>query len=261
MEKSPSKININAQLIIIIVLVFFCGTLFILRNGEKTERAKVQKKLVETLKEKDEAQKNLADLKVAKSDLEAKIAAMESDIKKINEALSKEKEEKNSIKTNLDAKEAMLADLNAQLENEKREKDALNDSLAKFRKDYENLKSQVDQLTKTKQDLEAKLKEFSEASAPSAKESGVELEKIVVSAESKLKGDVVVVNKNLGFLVINLGSKDGISPGTILGIYRNDSFLGEVQVEKVYESISSANILPEWKGVAFKEGDKATVME
>lgn len=262
MERTPAKVNISMQLIVIIILVFFCGILFILKSGEKGRRVQVEKKLVEVIKAKEETQKSLNELKLSKTDLETKISNLETEMKKLSESLTKEKEEKNTLKSNLDAKEAILNDINSQLEREKSEKESLNDRLIKTQRDYDNIKSQFDQLSKTRDEMEIKLKELAESPmVKSSREGGIELEKIVVSADSKLKGDVVVVNKNLSFLVINLGSKNGITPGSILGIYRNESFIGEVQVEKVYDSICSANILPEWKNVNFKEGDKAVIME
>ncbi len=263
MDKSPAKLNMSVQIIVIIVLVVFCGILFVLNNGEKTRRKQVETKLVETLKAKEETQKNLNDLKTAKDAMETKITGLEADIKKLNDSLVKEKGEKTVLKTDLDAKTSMINDLNEQLDRERSDKNAINDRLTKTQRDLDGLKAQIDQLTKIKMDLEAKVKELSEMPSPQAldKEGGVELEKIVVSADSKVKGEVVVVNTNLGFVVVNLGSKNNITAGTILGIYRNESFIGEVQVDKVYEGISSANILPEWKNVAFKEGDKAIIME
>jgi len=39
-------------------------------------------------------------------------------------------------------------------------------------------------------------------------------------------------------------------------VYRNDEFIGRVEVEKVEEDFSAAVILPTWQDVEFKENDE-----
>jgi len=115
-----------------------------------------------------------------------------------------------------------------------------------------------------KAELETKIKELEEKAKP------VELGKIVVTPETaaapaqnqnviepleavqtvqeqkintvtagKAEGKVLVVNKEFSFLVINLGSKDGVKEGDEFEVYHNDTNLGVTKVEKVHDYMSS----------------------
>lgn len=100
-----------------------------------------------------------------------------------------------------------------------------------------------------KEILEERIKQFKETPRT------VELEKIVIKPASELVGKILVVNKEYAFIALDLGSRDNLKLGEVLSIYRNDEFIGRVQLERVEEKISAAAILPEWKNVEFKEND------
>ena len=68
-------------------------------------------------------------------------------------------------------------------------------------------------------------------------------------------GQVVVVNREYDFIVMNLGKNHGLSIGQEFQIVRGDSVLGKVKVEKVYDELSAAAILPESQKDNIKEGD------
>ncbi|MBI4743340.1 MAG: hypothetical protein HY776_00670 [Actinobacteria bacterium] len=97
--------------------------------------------------------------------------------------------------------------------------------------------------------LEAKLEE------PTVNPKNIELEKIVIKTTPDLTGKVLVFDKEHVFVVINLGSKNNLKLGNILSVYRDDKFIGRVQVEKIEEKTSAAVILTPWKNVEFKESD------
>ena len=80
----------------------------------------------------------------------------------------------------------------------------------------------------------------------------ITLDKIVVRPK-KFCGEVLIVNDEFNFLMIDLGKKDGLSAGTILGVWRDGELLGKIRVEEVYSNISEASIL-EGKGIS--EGNK-----
>ena len=78
---------------------------------------------------------------------------------------------------------------------------------------------------------------------------------ISLPTPSELEGQVLVVNDEFAFVVINIGEKDGIEETSVLEVYRGQSLLGKVQVERIYDTMSSAVILPESLTGEIKEGD------
>lgn len=57
-----------------------------------------------------------------------------------------------------------------------------------------------------------------------------------------LQGRLIHVNSEYGFVVIDLGSKDGVRPGMKFEVYRNGEETGEIQAMKVRTNITAAQI-------------------
>lgn len=105
-------------------------------------------------------------------------------------------------------------------------------------KKIKNLEAKIDDLNKTNK--------------------AVELEKIVVTADpavSIVTGNILVVNKEFGFVVVDLGRKDDLKLGDVLSVYRGTELIGKVQVERLEQEISIASLLPDWRKAEFKEND------
>ena len=101
-------------------------------------------------------------------------------------------------------------------------------------------------------------KEALEVEIAQGKEKNIPLDKIVVKPGLVTDGRVLVVNKEYNFVVINLGAKDGMEIGTTLLVYRADKEEEKIKIEKLYETMSAATILPETKG-DLKETDTVKV--
>ena len=112
------------------------------------------------------------------------------------------------------------------------------------RKDLEGLLTTVE---KEKQNLSAQIEQLT--AKPGKR---VELEKIVVTG---IKGKIVSYDKKGSFVITDLGSQDNIKTGDILSVYRNEAFIGKIQIEKLEGATSSAVALTPWKNVEFKEND------
>lgn len=72
---------------------------------------------------------------------------------------------------------------------------------------------------------------------------------------SAVQGQVVVVNREYDFVVMNLGRNHGLAIGQEFQIVRGQEVLGRVKVEKVYDELAAASILPNSKKDAIREGD------
>ena len=83
----------------------------------------------------------------------------------------------------------------------------------------------------------------------------------IQGTEELQNGHILVVNRKFDFAVVDLGTDNGLQPGTGLGVYRGGKLVAMLEVEKVHSNMSAAKIPPEWKGSAVKEGDTVTVIE
>ena len=113
-----------------------------------------------------------------------------------------------------------------------------------------DLEAQLVTVIKEKQDLATQIEELAVKLS-----KNIELEKIVIKTSSGLKGKILSYNKDNNFVVTDLGSQNNLKLGDILSVYRNDAFIGRVQIEKFEGTSSAAVVLSPWKNVEFKEND------
>ncbi len=112
------------------------------------------------------------------------------------------------------------------------------------------IEAQLVTVVKEKQDLALQIEELA-AKMP----KNIELEKIVIKTSSGLKGKILSYDKDNTFVVTDLGSQNNLKLGDILSVYRDDVFIGRVQIEKFERTSSVAVVLSTWKNVEFKEND------
>jgi len=126
-------------------------------------------------------------------------------------------------------------------------------TLDKFEKEVtvrKDLEAQLVTVVKEKQGLATQIEKLA-AKLP----KNVELEKIVIKTSTELKGKILSYDKDNTFVVTDLGSQNNLKLGDILSVYRNDVFIGRVQIEKFEGTSSAAVVLSPWKNVEFKEND------
>ena len=100
---------------------------------------------------------------------------------------------------------------------------------------------------KVKKEKPAKQKPEAKKQAPAA---------LKVKSPGGLTGKVLVVNKDYDFLVIGLGSKEGVGTGDIFSVFQGDKYLGDVKVEKIHDSMSAAGFVAPDIKEKVREGDK-----
>ena len=79
------------------------------------------------------------------------------------------------------------------------------------------------------------------------------------AAEPALEAKVLEVNKDYGFVLINLGSRDGLSSGEGFSVYRQGSYVGDIQVERIQEAMSACGFLSKEIQNRIKQGDEVTL--
>ncbi|MFA4991942.1 MAG: hypothetical protein WC569_05120 [Candidatus Omnitrophota bacterium] len=233
---------------------------FMGKEREYMKRLLLEDKLAATLKEKRDMEKDLEGAKGARQELEAKLAKTESRIKEITSQFEGEREKSEMAVSDLELKKKDLERLKVDLENEKKEKLSISKKLQDIQSDYDKVKKEVSRLASEKSTLERKVSELEQKS--------VNLDKIVVSpmddagqaaaprqARSFLQGKVLVVNRDYSFVVTDLGQDKGVQKGMIFEVRDGEDLLGKAEIDKVYDTMSSASVLPGGRISDMKKGN------
>lgn len=252
-QRKPFKPPLPLIISSILCLVFIFSTinLFLGKKEEREKRFALQLKLEQTLKNKEELEQQLSEATNIKQELEVKLDILTKEAEILNREVATERQGKRSLSIELGKVKEEIREVQARLEQEKQEKASLAERLAQWQKSYQDTLAQLNKIKSEKEALELK--------AAQGEDKNVSLDKIVLKGGVVADGRVLVVNKEYNFVVINLGAKDGIKVGTNLLVYRDEKVVGKIEVEKLYETMSSATILPETKN-DLKEGDSVKVI-
>ncbi|MCM8824141.1 MAG: hypothetical protein NC822_05670, partial [Candidatus Omnitrophica bacterium] len=55
-------------------------------------------------------------------------------------------------------------------------------------------------------------------------------------------GEVIFLNKDYNFIVVNIGRKELVREGDIFGVYRNNQLIGSVKVLQLLDNVSACDI-------------------
>jgi len=245
----------SVTVIFVVISVIFISSsaaLFIMFYKERVEKITLQSELAQIMKERKKLSLEVEELKLIKGDLEIKVSKLEEQAKTLTEDYEKEKSRNDVVRLKLSKKEEDLKGVNGRLESIMSEKAKLQAILDEEKTKYSQLKERVDKLVEVKDVLEEKVRDI-------INKQGIELERIVVKAEGELEGRVLVVNRDYGFIVVNVGSRDDIAIGDTLTVFRGGKFVGEAQVEKIYDTMSAATIVKEDKPGAILVDDNVVM--
>ena len=62
----------------------------------------------------------------------------------------------------------------------------------------------------------------------------------------------------MNLVMLSVGAEDGVKKGYRFTISRGERYIGKVEVEKVFDDMSSAKILADWTKGPIKENDDAS---
>lgn len=225
--------------------------LWVGRNSEKAKRIWAEDQLRKITAAKEELEEEKEELTKAKEALAAQVGDLTSQAKAISDQLASEKRARESLTSELAKVRDEAADLKDRLDTERQEKLTVTEELSKAKQSYQALSNELTTIRQAKEALEKRVKEMLSTRAKEA-------EQIVVKpteAARVLEGKVLVVNREFNFVVINLGSKDGIASGSAFTISKEGRTVGRAQVERIYENMSAANIIEEPRKGEIQEGD------
>ena len=239
-----------------------------LQMQERDKRQAKERELQITLAENDDLKTRLQDVQQAKSHVEEELTRVRGELSDSKAQLAKAVEAQETLTHNIEDREQEIERLTKDVERAKSESKQIASQLTDLQTERQSLSARLADVEKAKSDLEAKVMELSQHPT-------VELDKVLVTntgpsdagtaspavvpasatSRSLPEGQVVVVNREYDFIVMNLGKHHGLSVGQEFQIVRGTEVLGKVKVEKVYDELSAAAILPDSKKDIIREGD------
>ncbi len=260
-----------ALLLISVVTTFAAVTFYMGRSAEQAKRLWAESELEKVLRLKSALQKEKDDLLKSKTELEGKVQELDGKVtsltdqaKQLSDDLAEEKRASTAARDNAAIAKKQAEETRARLEAERREKLALADDVAKAKQDAKRLQEELGALRQAKEALERRVKEMMGGEGtpetivvtPKPEAAGPSATAPAAPQALPTGSSVLVVNREFNFIVVNLGGKDGLKPGQFLEVLHSGKPIAKVQVERVYDNMAAANILPESSKGAIKEGDQ-----
>lgn len=76
-----------------------------------------------------------------------------------------------------------------------------------------------------------------------------------ISQLKRVRSEIIEINREHGFIVINQGRKDSVYVGSVLDVYRNAKKIGSAEVVKARDHVTAAEIIKVEPGVVVRVGD------
>jgi len=279
-----TKLPILAILILLMVVsLLLAFAEYHLLQKEKVKTFALQQDLeglkareIQAENELEESKKKIADLLVQFQEAEDKLNSLNSalaeekkakadaltQVKQMVTYIEKQKDLKLSIESKLNDTEAKLESALRKLKDSEAKKTELEQKIKSLEVQIEGAQIQESQweekieLGTIQVAPDIKIATIPDSSVSTGGMASISEEVASGAARTGSKeGKVLVVNKDYNFIVMNLGSKDGVRVGDIFSIYRNNKNIGDVRVEKIHDSMAAADFLIKDMKDQVREGD------
>ncbi|MBI4398054.1 MAG: hypothetical protein HY586_02895 [Candidatus Omnitrophica bacterium] len=227
----------------------FSGTVYLYYqiDSERQARAHSEKIVADVQKALAENQKLLEEKSLNAASLDNQAAQLKAEIRTKNQEITKNR-------TKIAQQESKIKDLSEKLTLLGKEKTQLKTRLAYFEENQEteepNTPDTPGQIASGQNVLAPKTVLAAPAVAPLVASNA----KPKAALPEVPEGKVVLVNREYKFIVVDLGKLDGVKLKDEFEVVRDGKVIGKVAVSKLYESLSSCEILSESAGL-FQEGD------
>ncbi|NLE64942.1 MAG: hypothetical protein GX606_03385, partial [Elusimicrobia bacterium] len=260
------------------IIILLCGmaiSLFFLSQETKTRRdlevsltdlqgrnAKIEAGL-------KEAAQQIEVLRAKNKEADEKINSLMEEID-LEKALSEKiKAENKQVKDALEAEAQAKIDLRqkmaAELEGAQAKAKTFEQKAVTSEARVAELEKTLEELRKQNEGLTAQMKGLEEAGAilpsrpgivPASGDSGVALDRIVITPENAREGRVLNVDTETEFLIFDMGSVHGVKPDDVMSIYRGKTYLGDVKVTRVQDEMSAADFIPPFSSRKVRKNDQ-----
>ncbi len=232
----------------------------------KTERAmeegrKLELQLKSTLDAKSDLERRLVYNEKLAETLSEDLVREKRDKKTISEQLTTLRSENFELKSRLMALGDKKSSLETRLVDLQQEREVLAKRLSEL---DQILQERVDQIIQVKEDIKQVRAQTKEVSTKDSRV--VQLQPIVVKAEDPspqkkggLAGQVLAVNEENNFVIIDMGEDDGVKAGQTFSVYRNTQKIAALEVIQTRKEISAADIKNVGSGAKIRVGDMVSL--
>lgn len=264
MGRQAGKLLVPLISVLAVLSMGVAAFAIVLQVQEREKRHAKERELMLVLAEKNDLQDQLVDLQETKSRVEEQLGQTRSELEATREKLAETVESNQVLSRSVEDRQKEIDRLAKDLDQATTERKQLATQVQELEQERQTVEQRMTELEQAKGDLEAKVMELSQGPT-------VELDKVLVTNPSAAsdpfaqavgtavtkpgEGQVVVINREYDFIVMNLGKNHGLLVGQEFQIVRGDEVLGRVKVEKVYDELSAAAILPESQEDHIREGD------
>jgi len=247
---------------------------------------------VDFVEKKANLEASITDLNSDLLDAKNKIAELQRDNKELSIKLDQLDKDKQALQDNIKFKERAMRIMSIDLVNEREEKGNAVEKLETVRSENISLKRELVMASKEKvelqqdyqqavekkiavenqiidmenilkskslalEQLQSQLKQTIARGAMTPE--SVELPPIVVKPQTSglqgIQGEVIAINMDEKFIVVDIGESSGLRPGVLLKVMRAGREIGEVEVIETRREISAADIKKSVGGYSIQEGD------
>jgi hypothetical protein len=244
MNKEGKATTIFLLVLAILSLCLTAGTLMLFRQ-EKDKRLSLEQQLEQISAAKLQLEKQLSEAKKQSLLSEERFKEIETKNSNLTSELEVEKSFREQLATENKALQENFANESQLKENFKKKLSRAVGELKAMRQKLQGIESE-------RLSLDQKIKSM-------ALGSEVSLDKIVVNPTSSKDASIVVVNREHGFAIINLGEESGITVDQVLSVYRNKKYLGDIKIERVQNNLSVADFIAPLNKDKVREGDKVVL--
>jgi len=249
------------------------------------EKKKEADERVNDLSDELELEKGLREeMKIETSALKEQAEAAMASKETLVEEIRAKEELQEKLTADLSALEQKIKELEAQLKAEKER----GQELGQFYEQQQEKTSRLEEARMTQETVSEKMT----AGAPSRMDGvsdkeaagrvlslGIELEEIVVvpgDAEAEdvisvetillgekvptlsevLDGRILSVDRETEFVIVSLGTEDGVAVGNILSVYRDEDYVGDIKITRLQPEMSAADLIPPFSIREVKKNDQ-----
>lgn len=233
---------------------FLSNQVAMLQNDLKKKDDLIHKEKIRA----DEVEKKYKDLEVVKEKVKTELEEKKKEAKDLAMQLAKEKQKRKKLEKKLKNAEKKINTLNLEVKKYKEASNKIDervnrmaDRLEKQDTDKQALLSRLKKAQKDRDEAQAELKKYK-----SGDKSKYSLAQITISEQKQYAGVVLNVNERFNFCIVSIGKEDEIVPGIKLVIHRGSKLIAKIEIERVFDKMSSAKIISITKNEKIQVEDK-----
>ena len=179
------------------------------------------------------------------------------DLENTRQDLENTRAELENTKTQLEDARTQIVQLNETIRAKDQELDEKSNVIAGLEDEKASLEAQVADLNAQiagLQDQVAQLEEDKSVLEVQLEKCDKELHK-EITMKPGTTGTIVYANKDWNFVVIDIGSNDGVQATAEMIVHRGNDMVGKIKISAVRDNVSIAEVLPDYQKATVKEGD------